>query len=394
MRKRLMASFGMLLLSGFCISAIAQNATLRSAAGDKYLISAKAGGVSYVEGDVRTLREVGKSGMLLKGDTVEVGDKVITGTDGRAEILLNPGSYARLGENSEFEFITTDLEDLKLKVNRGSAILEVYAANDFRVSISSPQDTFALIDTGVYRLDVDASGRGRLEVWKGKAEAGDAVLKGGRAVAGDETNAIVEKFDRDDKDAFETWSKARSKELAKTTGQLKDRALRTTLIRSYLGGGWNMYNSFGLWIFDASMGRYCFLPFGYGWSSPYGYGFGNDIWWYQLPRAVYYPPRNPPAGSPVPPGGSRGGEFPGDRRPRIPADKTPPYVGMQGGTSTGPKFSKGIEKGGGFGDTGGMRGPIFNPSPTPVFGTPSKSEPVSAPPTMAPSPISRGKGQD
>jgi hypothetical protein len=38
---------------------------------------------------------------------------------------LNPGSYIRLAENSSFEFLTTSLDDLQLKLSDGSAMLEV-----------------------------------------------------------------------------------------------------------------------------------------------------------------------------------------------------------------------------------------------------------------------------
>ncbi|MCV5132938.1 FecR family protein, partial [Escherichia coli] len=80
----------------------AQNETLRAAAGDKWMISARAGGVNYVEGDVAVVRSNARSGRLLKGDMVEIGDRVSTGTSGKAEILMNPGSYIRLAGNSAF----------------------------------------------------------------------------------------------------------------------------------------------------------------------------------------------------------------------------------------------------------------------------------------------------
>ena len=44
-----------------------------SAVNSAYVISAKAGGVNYVEGKVSIVRKDGKSGLLLKSDTVEIG---------------------------------------------------------------------------------------------------------------------------------------------------------------------------------------------------------------------------------------------------------------------------------------------------------------------------------
>ena len=64
-------------------------------------------------------------------------------------------------------------------------------------------------------------------------------------------------------------------------------------MNGYRNNSWNMYNSFGLWIYDASLSGYCFLPFGYGWNSPYGFGYGWNAWNIRLPYYVYYQPINP-----------------------------------------------------------------------------------------------------
>ncbi|HEY0048810.1 MAG TPA: hypothetical protein VGB68_05975, partial [Pyrinomonadaceae bacterium] len=49
-----------------------------NAAGSIYVISAKAGGVNFVEGKVAIARKDAKSGYLIKGDELEIGDKVST----------------------------------------------------------------------------------------------------------------------------------------------------------------------------------------------------------------------------------------------------------------------------------------------------------------------------
>jgi len=43
---------------------------------DKFIISAKAGGVNAVFGDVTVEREDGRTGRLLKGDEVQIGERV------------------------------------------------------------------------------------------------------------------------------------------------------------------------------------------------------------------------------------------------------------------------------------------------------------------------------
>ncbi|MBC7900937.1 MAG: FecR domain-containing protein [Saprospiraceae bacterium] len=328
---------GSLAIMVLACAAIAQNNGIASAAGDKYVISAKAGGVNFVEGAVSIAKQEGRSGILLKGDRLEIGDRVSTGADGKVEILLNPGSFLRLGGNSSFEFKTTSLDDLQVNVQAGSAIFEVFAAEDFTVSVNVPNTKFHLIQSGIYRVDVSKDGTGTIEVWKGKAELADAkgtVVKGGREASLAGGNAAIAKFDRDDKDDLETWSKARSKALAKTSASLDRRQMRTSLMHSFLGRQWNMYDSFGLWVFDPLGLNYCFLPFGYGWQSPYGYGFGNHIGWYNLPPVVYYPPSTvTPNNTGRRGNGTRAVPSPDSARTSR-RDEVPPFVRIQGNTSS------------------------------------------------------------
>jgi len=323
----------------FCAVGQSQNATLSAAAGDRYVISAKAGGVSFVEGTVTVARKGGRNGLLLKGDELQIGDRVATAADGRAEILLNPGSFLRLGGNSQFEFKTTSLDDLQLKLDRGSAILEVFAAEEFQVAMAAPQSNYVLVQTGVYRIDVTGDGASVLRVWKGAARVGGSanLVKSGRTAA---LTSTVSKFDRDDKDAFDIWSKERGKDVAKSSQRLKRDGMRTELMRSFIGMRWNMYDSFGLWVFDPFARGFCFLPFGYGWNSPYGYGYGTYIGWYDLPQVIYSPPihiRNPGnirlptsqgnSGSPVTPANSSPATADvSEKRQRA---QMPPFVRMQ-----------------------------------------------------------------
>ena len=303
MKKNLLRTFiasaSIMLLS---LISFAQESRPASSVGSLYVISADAGGVNYVEGNVAVKQNNGRNGFLLRGDRLNIGEKVVTGTDGKAEILLNPGSYLRLAENSGFEFLTTSLEDLQLKLTRGSAMFEVITSNDFTFAVNTPKGRFYILESGVYRIDVLADGSGKIEVWKGKAQTGDIdaqIVKGGRTATINGNQVKIEKFDRDDKDALEAWSKTRAKELAKVNSRLQRNTMRDTLVNSYRTRGWNMYDSYGLWVFDRFSGNYCFLPFGYGWNSPYGYGYGRDLWYLRLPRYIYYQPpvntNNPPA---------------------------------------------------------------------------------------------------
>ncbi len=336
MKKNLLRMFCVGILC--CLTVIvgfAQNdRTLSSAAGDLYLISAKAGVVNYVEGGVSIQRKNGNSGYLLKGDSIEVGDKVSTTANARAEVLLNPGSFVRLDQNSEFEFVTTSLDDLKLQVNKGSAIFEVFASNDFKVLITTPKAKFYLVETGVYRVDVLDNGVGKLEVRRGKAQVGNLLaeeVEKGRTATVDTNDVVVAKFDRGNEDSFEDWSKDRAKMIAKVNSKLSSDRLTNSLLSN--NNGFDCFNSLGLWVYSRQYTSYSFLPFGYAWRSPYGYGFGTSTGICNNPYQYYrYIPTyrgNPGTGNN---GGGNGGVTPTTPAANIARGQrnlTPPFRRME-----------------------------------------------------------------
>src|SRR5258706_3087342 len=284
-----------LTIGVFAVSGIAaQGTSIRTSAADKYLISAKAGGVNYTEGAVTIIHASGRSGTLLKGDQLEIGDRVSTGESGRAEILLNPGSYLRVGANSAFEFKTTSLDDLQIKLDSGSAMFEVFATTKFRVNISTPKEKLTIFETGIYRVDLKPDGSGTLAVTEGKAVVGPianlTLVTSGKMASFGSGPITVAKFNSGKRDELAEWSKTRGKELVKLTASLQQNTLRNSLFNSFNGGGWNFYNSFGLWIRDPFSGLFCFMPFGSGWYSPYGRGYGGGI---TNIIPVYIPPVNP-----------------------------------------------------------------------------------------------------
>lgn len=333
---RLMKAGVFLALLGSFVHA--QDDRIRAAAGDKYVISARAGGVNYIEGKVSVFRKSGRSGYLVKGDMLEVGDRITTSNDAKAEILLNPGSVVRIGGGTVFEFASTSLDDLQIKLKAGSAIFEVIADDEFKVTVIMPRTAVALTRSGVYRLDLQQDGSSKLSVWKGRAYVGaenNTAVKAGRAASITGINAEVAKFDRDNGDELDNWSKARAKELSKINASLQRDAMRNTLLSSFnRRGGWNLYNSFGLWVFDPFSNYWCFMPFGYGWGSPYGYGYGRDLWYFRMPRRIYWemPPSTTPGGgtpsNPTNPTAAANAE----RRGRL---NLPPFQRIQNGRGDG-----------------------------------------------------------
>ena len=361
-KKWLLASIVSLLSLVCALNAVGQNSTVAG----QYVISAKAGGVNYVDGKVSVMRKAGTSGLVLTGDEIQIGDKITTGEDGRVEVLLNPGSYLRVGAQSSFEFTSTDLENLRINLRAGSAVFEVYATNEFRVSVKLPQSDIVLNNSGVFRIDVLADGSGRVSVFKGETLLGKGETKvgGGRVATVTKTGISVAKFDRDTKDPLDVWAKSRAKELTSLNGKLRRDALRDSLLSSYNQRGWNLYGSFGLWVFDSVRRSWFFLPFGYGWSSPYGWDYGYDLWRCRMPWYVWND-RIPTGGS----GGSGGGttvdtsaQVREERRMRM---HTPPFARVE--------ETRARSEGGTFNNDNGSKS------------FPSNDRPVSSPPIFIPS---------
>src|SRR5687767_10473737 len=122
------------ILAALCLCAVV--ATGQAQSRDARFISAKAGGVNYVAGKV-TFRRAGETRWvaLSANDDLKTGDVVKTGDHGLVEVLLNPGSYLRLGGNSEFELVDSSLDDLRVGLKSGSAVVEATGYRDMDLSI-------------------------------------------------------------------------------------------------------------------------------------------------------------------------------------------------------------------------------------------------------------------
>src|SRR5947209_4227760 len=95
-------------------------ATLATAGYAQNVISARAGLIHYTEGDVYlkdTLVNLkfGQFPEIKEGETLRT-------EEGRAEVMLTPGSFLRLSENSSVRMISSKLTDVKVEVLTGSAL--------------------------------------------------------------------------------------------------------------------------------------------------------------------------------------------------------------------------------------------------------------------------------
>jgi hypothetical protein len=265
-----------------CLPTSAQNR-------EKFVISAKAGGINAVTGQA-TVHGKGDSDwqQLTVTDDLNAGDRVRTASDGRVEILLNPGSYLRVGSNSEVELSNNSLENLEVRLIRGTAIVEATGADGLQlnINISTPHTKLAIVRHGLYRLNVVPEDSTELIVRKGSVILNDShtKVKGGNKVVFSATTVSVAKLTKEKKDStsdVDDWSKERAEVLAKANRRINDRMLNS----AFASNGFDGFNPYGLrgsglWFFNSRAGCYTFLPFYYGWGSPYGASYSQAVYFY------------------------------------------------------------------------------------------------------------------
>jgi hypothetical protein len=255
---------------------------------EKFVISAKAGGVNVVTGRASMLPHGnGEWQQLTIKEDLEAGDLVKTGVDGRVEMLLNPGSYLRVGENSEFELSDNSLENLELRLIKGTAIVEVTGGDDQElfIGITTPHTRMSIVRRGLYRVNVVPGDTTELIVRKGRVmlEGSHTKVNGGNKVVFSRNSfsvAKLKKADKKDLEALEGWSKDRAQTLAKENSRINDRTL--TALASSFNDDW-FSNSFfrqrrlGFWLYSPGSSCYTFIPYYRSYGSPYGGGYSRSI---------------------------------------------------------------------------------------------------------------------
>ena len=305
---------------------------------EKFVISAKAGGINAITGEA-SVHSRGESDwqQLSITDDLNAGDRVRTAYDARVEILLNPGSYLRVGGDSEVELSNNTLSNLEVRLLRGTAIVEATGADglELNINISTPHTKLAIVRQGLYRLNVVPGDATELIVRKGRVILSDShtKVKGGNKVVFSASAISVAKMTKEEKKAYEkeeveVWSKERAETLAKANRRISNRMM-TSAFATFRDTD-PFSNRLGLWFFNSRAGCYTFLPFFYRWGSPYGSSYTTSAYY----PSAYYP--RPSGGSNNYPStgstGSTGHTYPsgGNSAPR-PAPSAPSIAPSSGG---------------------------------------------------------------
>jgi hypothetical protein len=229
--------------------------------------SARPGTLNYIEGaaSIDGRRVLPQS---IGSAALDPGQVLVTG-HGKAEMLLTPGIFFRLGDNSAAKLVSPDLTKTVVDLDRGRAAVEVdqiFPQNNIQIVVNGIPTQ--LIKPGLYEFDADNGG---VRVFEGKAEVLDhenkwVGVKGHHELAlGEGVNLKSHDFDADaGKDDLYNWSSLRSEYLAQGNTQIAGEY-------GYAGfaPGW-YWNPYG---YD-----YTFVGLDPFWS-PFGWGFyGGGIY--------------------------------------------------------------------------------------------------------------------
>jgi len=229
-------------------------------------------GAAYLNGQQLTASSVGSADL-------NPGEELSTHA-GKAEILLTPGVFLRLDDNSEVKMISPDLTKTQVELEHGRAGIEVDEIH--------PQNNLDILDAGVstqlvkngyYEFNADQP---TAMVFDGKAavEVGDGKYRTLNPhhelalVAGPNDKPIANEkpasFDVNAaKDDLYNWNSLRSQYLAEANNQIAG---------EYVGGPGFAPG----WYWDPYMWDYTFIGMG-PFYSPFGWGFYPYGWaggWY------------------------------------------------------------------------------------------------------------------
>jgi len=243
--------------------------------------TAMPGTLNYVEGQAsigdQTLdaHAVGNAD-LQDGQVLETGN-------GKAEILLTPGVYLRVGSNSSVKMVSNSLTNTEVTVNQGEAMVEVdqiYHENNLR--ISQPGADTKLVKAGLY--DFDAT-NGDVRVFDGKAvvtaDDHDITVKKNHELAFNSPKLKAHSFDKDQvtkNDDLYRWSSLRSEYLS----QANTDAAQRYYVNGWYGPGWWGPG----WYWDPVFAGYTYLPGSGFFYSPFGWSFYSPLMVWRAPVVI------------------------------------------------------------------------------------------------------------
>lgn len=261
------------------------------------VIGAKSGIVNYVEGRVYLADNPLDP---QPAQFPEIKENVTLRTEeGRAEVLLTPGTVLRAGENTSFKMLTTRLVDTRLELLTGSiTVVAMEVSKDVSLTVVFKDSTVTFPKAGVYRIDAEP---GMLKVFKGAADvkSGTSVtaVAAGKMLSLGGALATAEKFNPELTDSLDRWTRRRDELMAISNVSAANQARKRSMGSNPCAGG-SIANhpavimNLGSWGYNPYYGLGTYIPCNGSIASPYGHRYYSPNGAYQAfyaPRPVYQP---------------------------------------------------------------------------------------------------------
>jgi hypothetical protein len=235
------------------------------------------GAINYVEGQSSIGNE--QLGPNSAGSAQLQAGQTLNTQNGKVEILLVPGTFLRVDDNSSVKMINPGLADTEVEIEKGRAMVEgLDISKNNNIHVDEDGVKTKIVKNGLYGFDANEH---TVRVFKGQAQ----VLENDKKVTLDKERELVlntgakpkaQNFDaRKYEDDFFRWSALRS-------GYLSEASIDEASAYVNEGPGW-----FGLgWYWDPWFDCYTFIPGAGIFYSPFGWGFYSPIGVYRSP--FYY----------------------------------------------------------------------------------------------------------
>jgi len=188
---------------------------------------------------------------------------------GKAEVLLTPGVFLRIGDHSELRMVSPGLTDTRVELLSGEAQVEATDVHkENHIQVLDHGITTTLLKNGLYAFKADTPA---VSLYDGKAEvqSGDTRItlgKGKQVLLGGPLKAVS--FDRHYQDELYHWSRLRDGYLAEAS--MGSASVYMVNPYGWYGSGWYWNPYFSMYSFIPGAG-YLYSPFGYGFYSPFYY---------------------------------------------------------------------------------------------------------------------------
>lgn len=271
--------------------------------------SPRPGSVNYVEGQV-SLDGQSLAQQAIGTTELSPGQSLQTQA-GKAELLLTPGIFFRLGDNSSVTLISPSLTDTELRLDKGEAMIEaarLRPQTDIVVEVGDAR--VRLVSTGLYDINADQK---VVRVFQGQvnvdANNREIAVKNQQQLAFD-TSIKPEQFNQDQArtpDQSQAAAQSATENQGDAQDQNADQAPApdqnpddlnqwSSLRSSYLaeanvdeaqdyengnasGDGWEWDSDYGAYTYIPPDGDMFYSPYGWGFYSPYDAWYAPFGWY-------------------------------------------------------------------------------------------------------------------